>query len=278
VGTHSVNIRDANNCLEVITATITGPTALLLDKTFTDPLCYGQSNGTITIQATGGTPAYLYDWGSGLAPENTATDLAAGTYTITCNDANGCSATIPIILTDPAPAVVGLIAEDTELNFGQTTQLTATPSGNIAGSPSYNWEPLDQLSCTSCFDPVAGPLSQNMTYTVTMVDDNGCEASAKVDITVDENTRILAVPNAFTPNNDLVNDTFNVYGYGFVIFNLKVFNRWGEKVFESNSQNIGWNGYYKGELQLPGVYVYVVDVTYIDGVNEIKKGSVTLIR
>jgi len=95
---------------------------------------------------------------------------------------------------------------------------------------------------------------------------------------------VFYVPNAFTPNGDGINDVFRVYGSGFISFNLKVFDRWGEKVFETSDPNIGWDGTFRGELLPPDVFVYYVDVEFINNLTpkqftrEYLKGSVTLIR
>lgn len=86
------------------------------------------------------------------------------------------------------------------------------------------------------------------------------------------------VPNAFTPLQGGVNSV--VYAKGFGIANMKftIWNRWGQKVFESNSKNIGWDGKYKGVLQPMDVYAYTLDVTFTDGTKANKKGDITLIR
>ncbi|MFT5620383.1 MAG: gliding motility-associated-like protein, partial [Flavobacteriaceae bacterium] len=83
----------------------------------------------------------------------------------------------------------------------------------------------------------------------------------------------------FTPSNfDEVNRRFEVFGEGIEYITLQVFNRIGEKIFESKNQNATWDGTYKGELQSPGVYTYFVSVEYLDGKVVDRKGSVTLLR
>jgi gliding motility-associated-like protein len=86
------------------------------------------------------------------------------------------------------------------------------------------------------------------------------------------------IPNGFTPNGDGVNDMWFVYGTGIKDFKATVYNRWGEKVFESDDQFQGWDGTYKGQMQGPGVFVYFVDIVYLSGEKESKQGSLTLIR
>jgi gliding motility-associated-like protein len=87
------------------------------------------------------------------------------------------------------------------------------------------------------------------------------------------------VPNAFTPNGDGTNDVFEVFGTALKSVSMKIFNRWGEKVFDSGeSQWASWDGTYMGSMQPTGVYVYYVELVYLDGVKKMREGSVTLIR
>jgi gliding motility-associated-like protein len=88
----------------------------------------------------------------------------------------------------------------------------------------------------------------------------------------------MYVPNAFSPNGDGINDLFQVFTTGVKVFNLKVFDRWGELVYESDNLGSGWNGKYKGTLMEPGVYVYLVNVTFLDFTTKAVKGSLMLVR
>jgi gliding motility-associated-like protein len=89
---------------------------------------------------------------------------------------------------------------------------------------------------------------------------------------------LVGVPNAFSPNGDGVNDVVKVEGKGIVKLTFRIFNRWGEKVFESNDKNIGWDGYYKGVLQEMEVYTYSVQAELINGDIVPLKGNITLLR
>ncbi len=113
-----------------------------------------------------------------------------------------------------------------------------------------------------------------------MVSDvNNCSASATSIVTVAQQNTIV-VPNAFSPNNDDVNDIFLLNGYNIARVELEVYNRWGNKVYSSDITNLsnGWDGTYKGIAQELGVYVYYGTVTYTDGKQESLKGNVTLLR
>lgn len=88
----------------------------------------------------------------------------------------------------------------------------------------------------------------------------------------------IYIPNTFTPNNDGKNDVLLVYGYIIKQMHLTIFDQWGEKVFESNTQTTGWDGQYKGKALPSGVYIYVCHLTLTDGSKTEKKGVINLIR
>ena len=86
------------------------------------------------------------------------------------------------------------------------------------------------------------------------------------------------IPNTFTPNGDGKNDIFYVYGNAIAKVRMRVYNQWGQFIYESLQVQSGWDGTYRGQLQPNGVYVYYVDITFTDGTTALKKGSVTLLR
>ncbi len=89
---------------------------------------------------------------------------------------------------------------------------------------------------------------------------------------------LVDVPNAFTPNGDGINDHVKVRGYGIDKMSFKIFNRWGTLMFQSASQDLGWDGKFKGQLQQQDVYTYVLDVIFFDGTKYQKKGDITLLK
>ena len=161
---------------------------------------------------------------------------------------------------------------------GQVVVLSAYLTPNAAVTiNSYQWSPFAGLSCVDCYSPVASPYGYDNTYTVTITYNNVCTATASATILVSENLQVY-IPNCFTPNGDGNNDVFLIYGQGIKTLNLKIFNRWGEKVFESNNQFLGWDGTYKNILQDPAVFVYETNITFLDNRQIQKKGSITLLR
>jgi gliding motility-associated-like protein len=90
--------------------------------------------------------------------------------------------------------------------------------------------------------------------------------------------RLIGVPNAFSPNGDGVNDLLFVEGVGITNLNFKIFNRWGEVVFDTDNLAIGWDGIYRGIPQEMEVYTYLLNATFLDGESVKLAGNITLLR
>ncbi|UTW62307.1 gliding motility-associated C-terminal domain-containing protein [bacterium SCSIO 12741] len=159
----------------------------------------------------------------------------------------------------------------------QFAQLDVTPKGF-----AYRWEPETGLSNTTAADPQASP-QETTTYEVTVFDPNKpeCEVKRSVLIQVDEivcGTPFIYLPNSFTPNEDGKNDKLYLRGKYVDHMELYIYNRWGEKVFQSNEQSEGWDGQYK-DAPAPGdVYSYYLYVRCVDNQEYETKGDITLIR
>lgn len=158
-----------------------------------------------------------------------------------------------------------------------STELNAFPKGF-----RYNWTPNKELSNPTSDNTFAAP-DTTTTYQVEVTDPNNgnCKFTKSITIAVEEihcEEPWLFIPNSFSPNGDGNNDVFYFRGRFISEFNLKVFNRWGELLFETNDVNQGWDGSYKGKQSQADVYVYQVSATCINGENWSKKGDVTLIR
>lgn len=160
--------------------------------------------------------------------------------------------------------------EDVTIALGDSTTLNGT-GGTIKG-----WEPPRGLSCYDCPNPIANPDTTTMYY-LAVTDINGCTSIDSVLVTVDETTGWY-LPNAFTPDGNSVNDVLYFYGTGVKEFILQVFDRWGEKVFETTDMKVGWDGVYKGKAALAGVYAYQLTITFISTKVEQVKGNLNLIR
>jgi hypothetical protein len=114
-------------------------------------------------------------------------------------------------------------------------------------------------------------------YVLTVNYLQNCSVSQSVSVYVAPGDDFF-VPNAFSPNGDGNNDILKVYGSGLANVDMKIFNRWGELIFDSQNQWAGWDGTYKGVMQNPGVYTYHVVATYLNGKTKEKKGTITILR
>jgi len=117
-----------------------------------------------------------------------------------------------------------------------------------------------------------------------MLDENGCEASDTIVITVEKNRNVY-IPNAFSPDDNGINDIFYIYGGTDVleIKNFKIFNRWGANVFsvenfQPNDPTFGWDGRFNNQPVNPSVLIYFAEIVFKDGVTIIYKGDLTLQR
>lgn len=236
---------------------------------------------SIMLHASGGD---VYTW---YPPEHldnshianpTASPHITTDYTVIVKEA-GCQPDTDRVRVTVHPRPSLYAGEDRSIIAGNSTQLTLAAADVI----SYEWSYDAALSCTQCTDPVATPVTTT-TYTVSGVSDWGCHDSDKVTITVLCDKSQAFIPNSFTPNGDGQNDVFYPRGTGInLVKSFRVYNRWGELVFERNGINIndelnGWDGTYKGAALSPDVYVYVIQVQCQTGEQLDLKGDISIIR
>ena len=284
-GTYSVTISEPSGlCEQVKTVTVNEPEELTLSARITgiEP-CEDVAEGTITIDNVAnaqGTIQYALD-GENFSTTNRFTVPTGESYTITAMDDMGCTTSTTVEL--PKSTGLSLEApEDIILELGKEMELEVIHNG--ASNVNYRWAENESLSCTDCPNPIINP-TQTTTYTLILSDDNGCSKEATIIVFISKSDRIYT-PTAFSPNNDGINDHFNIFtGINVETVNsLQVFNRWGERVFQSTGDYVpsvaesGWNGLFNGEMMAPDVYVYFADITFKDGTSEIIKGEVNLIR
>ena len=270
--TYTVTVTDANNCSANDSMIVIVLPAPIFQAWGDTTVCQGQ---TVMLHASGGT---TYSWlpSNGLSNPNDSatftTPFLTTNYTVIITD-DVCSAsdTLQVIVTiDPLPMADA--GPDASIIAGDNYSINGTASG------TFSWTPTDGLSCTDCEDPVATPLV-NSTYTLSAVNDFGCRAEDSMVITVNCSDDILYIPNVFSPNGNGKNDVFKVRSSGIRELNfLRVYDRWGELVFETADQNVGWDGTFKGKLLPPAVYVFYLKAVCGDGFIISKQGNVTLVR
>lgn len=266
-GNYSLTLTDNDNCTTSATAVINEPQPLILNIGNDTTVCNGNP-----VLLNAGSGFASYNWSNGSTVQ-TINAQAQGTYQITVTDNNGCTATDALnISTSSATPVI--LDDDITIYSGESTGILATVAGNNNGV--FVWSPVDFLSCIDCQNPVATPAA-NTLYTVAYTDAIGCVSTDSINILVLPVGDVF-FPTAFSPNGDGNNDVYRAAGSSIKQFRLAIFNRWGEKVFESNNFLDGWDGYYKGVQQPMGVYVYISTVTLQNNKTRDYKGSITLIR
>ncbi len=267
-----------NGCMDTLEQTF--PVFFIEDPLLDDStdICFG--NGNVQLNPDGAFPGATYNW---TPPENLdnpnspnpiANPTETTTYTVSIDDANGfchVEKTVTIIV---SPDVTVTPVIDTILQ-GQSVPIFAS----FDPSYTYSWSPSNWLDFTNTNDPTSIP-EEDVTYVLTVTDSNGCVVERTVVIvvlTLCEEPYVF-IPTGFTPNNDGKNDSFGVIGNNLSEVYLVVYNRWGEKIFESNDPSVGWDGTYQGKLLPPDAYGFYAEVTCLGGLRFVKKGNITLVR
>ncbi len=255
--------------------------AILLSGT--DSICIGE---TAQLLATNSSTSFTftYDWApdslivsGGAASQVTVQPTVSQYIYVTASASNGCVVTDSIFVAVGTLPSGSVIASASEYNVPVGT--TVTLSGQPSGLVSYEWLPPTAVSNPSMQSTTANIL-QNTLFTLT-VSDGVCEKSDTVLVKVFTSIcgePFIFVPNAFSPNGDNENDVLFVRGQLIEGMLFRVFDRWGEMVFESTDRTIGWDGTFRGKQLDPDVYDYYLKAVCIDGAESIIKGNITLMR
>lgn len=165
------------------------------------------------------------------------------------------------------------VVGDTLIEPCKEIKFTAT------GGTNYIWTPASMIDC---LDPPCSrvKLKPNETYRFTVTTDGPCPVPARLNLSLAEVKSDIYLPNAFSPNGDNINDQFlPVFNCELVdYYNLQIFDRWGNLIFETDNKSIGWNGKYENVNMIPGVYTYIIQYKVHNTEKKVKTGDVTLIR
>jgi gliding motility-associated-like protein len=245
-----------------------------------DTICVGK---TVHLRASG---ADSYSWfpTTGVDDPNSANTTAKPTqttlYRVVAKDNDNCftdTGYVPVQVWQLPTVTTGV---DQTIVVGTTAQLTATPSADVI---QYQWTPAYNLSCITCPNPVARP-KQDTKYTVQVSNGGGCTAQAEVSVFVTCGKGNLYIPNTFSPNGDGNNDIFFPRGVGInQVKMLRVFNRWGELVFErnnfnANDESAGWDGRFKGQILSADVYIFQCEIVCENNEILTYRGDLTLLK
>lgn len=288
IGTYTVTATDSRGCSATLTHMISSPPPMLVSLLpMEEPDCFGESTSLEIQSASGGNgPGFTWSVDNSLPQQvnNSFSVFAERDIQVAVFDALGCRWDTVVTVGQPAPLFLDL-GPDVEIELGDSVTLSAINSLSGFTIISFLWNPLTGLDCSTCTSVSAKP-DITTTYTLRIEDDNGCAAEDKITVEV-RTIRRVYIPTAISPNYDGFNDLFTVYtgrGVRSVDF-MRIFDRWGNQVYEllnplpgQDGSVLGWDGTYRGRLMDPGVYVYAVQVTFLDNRTLIYRGDVNLIR
>jgi gliding motility-associated-like protein len=270
--TYSVTGTDSVGCIGNSTASVKVDTLPIPKISPAQSMCSGNS---VLLTVSGGAS---YNWSpSASLSSGTISDpvaFPATTTTYTVDVFNGVCSVKDSTVVNVSTSPTGVSASgSTLITIGTST----TISGTAPAGDSYVWSPSSSLSCDNCLDPVASPTAST-TYSLIVSDSIGCKTTDTVTVFVNENCGDVFIAGAFSPDGDGHNDVLYVRGNCIKTVEFVVFDRWGNKVFESNDVANGWDGKYNGQAMNVGVYGYYVQAILYDGTKVEKKGNVGLVR
>ncbi|AOM77022.1 putative Ig domain-containing protein [Pedobacter steynii] len=259
----------------------------------TDPSCSGN---TIVLSVNNPNAAFTYHWyssaagGTSLAEGSSFTTpaLTATTtyYVESVNTATGCvstsrtAAVITILPKLTAPVVSVQSATATSVTFAWATVAGATGyEVSVDGGTTWSAPSSGAAGLTHVISGLKP--DQSVTIRVRATGQLPCQLSDASSLNSKSENPLgnqIFIPNTFTPNNDGKNDVLYVYGNTIAKMKLRVYNQWGQFIYESLSVQNGWDGTYKGDIQPNGVYVYLLEAEFNDGTKTTKKGTITLLR
>ena len=189
----------------------------------------------------------------------------------------GCADTIQTYLSliDLNSNTIRVTADPDTIFAGSSSQLNIELDGNFF----YQWLPSNSLNNSNIKDPIAQP-NETTTYTVEITQDD-CVGIQSVEVVVNSGVcdePYIFVPLAFTPNNDGTNDILYVRGNPIEEVYFAVYNRWGQRVFETTDKNIGWDGTFQGRKLAPDVFAYYLEITCTNGETYFRKGDVSILK
>jgi hypothetical protein len=256
-----------------------------VEATLLHPICRGDRNGRIVFDTVvGGTGPYFFSLNEQpFEYVEQFNGLSAGRYQVTVEDVAGCRYETAFELNEGFLLEVDL-GDSKTVNLTEQTLLS--PKVNVPRREiiELQWQKGIEAACyDDCWEQYVQPFESTL-YQVQVEDRKGCLATDEVMVFVN-NSEDIFVPNGFSPNADGINDKLVVFAGGAVarVKTFRIASRWGGIVFERenflpNDPAHGWDGRYNGTMLDPGVFVYFVEVEYVDGRTATQKGDVTLVR
>ena len=287
VGSYFLVVEDkTNGCVQDDAVYVAAPSKVV-DLAFDveGAACNGAGGAVEITSVTGGTPPYLYSFDNGntFSAMNAQLGLVSGSYKVVVQDVMGCEYEAYAIV----PAAVLPVVETNSIYYieaGDSAQLQVFTSILPDDIDTIIWNPIENLSCTNCLNPIAKPVIST-DYRVLVMDKNGCDATARIAIFVSDPD--IYIPNVFSPSSfNLENSSFYIHAKPNKvkeITTLFIVDRWGNLVFEQehfapNDPYTGWDGKFRDAELSPGVYVYHAVVEFVSGKKISYSGDVTIVK
>jgi len=280
-GWHSVTVTGAEGCQAIDSILLAGPDSIQFALSVAQPDCFTDGLGAISIdQVQGGAEPYRYALNGNNWLDNPIFEhLSFGQYLVEVEDANGCISSSYVFI-HPYTELTVSLGQDETVEYGDSLMLQVLSSVPFNFLDSVYWEGID---CPNCPNVMVAPIATS-SYSITVVDSLGCQASDALQVVVKKDFRYY-IPNSFSPDHNGINDSFTIYsGPQLVrILEFHIFDRWGEPVFTyfnlpPNDPSYGWDGTYRGKALNPGVFVYFAILEFVDGSTKLVEGDVMLMK
>ncbi len=272
-GEYTVTVIDEAGCSTTESFTLNAPMALGIDALVTDVSCPGENDGEITVSVNGGTGQnFQYNWSNGQSGSRIRF-LRPNSYTVSVTDGNNCTSTATFSIEQPDP--IQVVVETEPADDGCNGSATAIVTGGEAPY-FYEWNANASEQDSTLENLCPGD------YVVRVTDSRGCTAEQEVIRATVQDRRFpcMEARDIMTPDGDGLNERFLINCIEeFDQNNLRIFNRYGQMVFETDNYDNTWNGTTNDGETLPdGPYYYILEYTDFDGNTQQMKGSITLLR
>ena len=291
-GAYGVTVTDVEGCQDSLTYVIGEPEAIIFSVLpIEEPLCFGETTPVLIDTAFGGTSNGIEDFTFSVnndgfrVPVGQTGTAFAGEVVVTVFDSVGCSAEQTFSVNQPPQILIDL-QDEIVIELGDSlTRLNPliSPAGDVY---QYQWTPGDFLSSDTVRSPTIVPF-ESLDYQFRVTNANGCQAFANIFVEVDANRNVY-IPNVFSPNRDGRNEDFRIFACQGVrsVNSVQVFDRWGAVVFSEDNFEPNcldgielWDGTgQNGKPVNPAVFVYVIEVEFLDNVTLVYRGDVTVLR
>jgi gliding motility-associated-like protein len=258
------SVSTSNSCFTVSDSiTITGGSYPIATITGDSILC----ENSILLTASGGNH---YLWSNNSTNSTTNFSTGGQVYVITTNSCGQDTAYYNLIDYHVNASFIS------DFEFGNETPITINFTNTSVNATNYYWTFGD--GNTSIMDNPSNIYLSNNEYIVTLTASNNYCSDIFTSILLFETPNTIYIPNAFTPDNDGINDFFVIKGNNIIALDIKIFNRWGEQIHSWNGLNGFWDGTYQSKLVQDGTYFYVGKVTWKNNIHENLKGNINLLK